>query len=392
MRHCPTRTAVLLLAAVLLLSVPLAAGAAPGSIGGGVILPPPPSCHGATPGDADGNGSIDIADVTYLIDYVCHDGPAPANPANGDVNADCSTDLDDVYYLIDYLFEGGPAPMDCVCGDPPRGPCTASCDAVTPGDANGDGTIDIADVTFLIALLCQGGPPPSPLGNGDVDADCDIDMDDVNALVAYLFEGGPAPMDCVCGAPTIGDCSNGCEGVVPGDTNGDGGIDVADVTYLVAFLCDDGPAPDPLGNGDVNADCVVNGDDIDALVAYIFEGGPAPQPCVCGTPAVGECDQDKAGRTRLPDTVALWQNSPNPFNPRTAVSFRLPAPATVRLEVLDLAGRRVAVLADGAYSAGQHTVVWNGTDAEGSPVAAGVYFYRLRTGDATLTRRMILVK
>ena len=92
------------------------------------ILPPPPTCRGVTPGDANSDGNIDISDVVFLINFLCHDGPAPNPLGNGDVNADCVIDLDDVYYLIDYMFKGGPGPMECVCGAPTIGGCDDSCD------------------------------------------------------------------------------------------------------------------------------------------------------------------------------------------------------------------------------------------------------------------------
>ena len=361
------------------------------------------TCDIVFSGDANGDDTINISDVVYLINFLCHDGPPPSPLGNGDTNADCVIDLDDVYYLIDYMFAGGPAP-DCVCGLPTFVGCEASCEYVTPGDADNNGRIDIADVVHLVSLLCHDGPPPVPLGNGDVNADCVIDEGDVDYLIAYMFEGGPAPMDCVCGAPTIGACSFDCEGVVPGDVNSDGGLDISDVVALIDFLCHGGEAPDPLGNADVNGDCVVNMDDIDWLIAYMFEGGPEPADCMCGNPAVGECDQGKSGalETRpeiralreggVPASVGLWQNNPNPFNPKTTISFSLPAAAQVRLEVVNVMGERVKVLVDEVRGPGPHAVTWDGTDATGANTSAGVYFYRIVAGEYTQTRKMMLIK
>jgi hypothetical protein len=79
----------------------------------------------------------------------------------------------------------------------------------------------------------------------------------------------------------------------------------------------------------------------------------------------------------LPERFALSQNYPNPFNPQTAIRFALPEPSTVRLTVLDVLGREVAVLVDRLLPAGHRTARWNGRNAKGEPVGSGVYFYRI---------------
>ncbi len=86
---------------------------------------------------------------------------------------------------------------------------------------------------------------------------------------------------------------------------------------------------------------------------------------------------------------------PNPFNPSTTVHFALASPARVRLCIHDLAGRRVALLRDGALAAGTHTAVWDGRDASGRACPSGPYFARLSVAgerDAALVTRLTLVK
>jgi hypothetical protein len=94
----------------------------------------------------------------------------------------------------------------------------------------------------------------------------------------------------------------------------------------------------------------------------------------------------------VPGTYQLSQNYPNPFNPTTQINFELPKAGQVTLEVFNLVGQRVAVLVDGYREAGHHTVAWHGVDGHGSRVSSGVYFYRLNAEDATMTRKMILLK
>lgn len=109
---------------------------------------------------------------------------------------------------------------------------------------------------------------------------------------------------------------------------------------------------------------------------------------------------ETGGRTREhgPYTVALElpytldQNKPNPFNPKTTISFSLPREERVTLAVFDAAGRRVKTLHDKVEGAGVHRVIWDGTDEAGRPVASGVYFYRMDAGKFSQTKKMLLVK
>jgi hypothetical protein len=93
-----------------------------------------------------------------------------------------------------------------------------------------------------------------------------------------------------------------------------------------------------------------------------------------------------------PHRLALDQNLPNPFNPRTEIRFELPRAARVTLQVYDLRGRLVRTLVNGPREAGPQTVTWSGRDARGAEVASGVYVYRLATGGQVLQRKMTLLK
>ena len=93
------------------------------------------------------------------------------------------------------------------------------------------------------------------------------------------------------------------------------------------------------------------------------------------------------GGTPLPAKFALAQSVPNPFSSNTEIRYNLPQECEVRLEVLDIAGRRVAVLVDRRESAGFRSVHWSGNG-----VANGVYFYRLTAGEFEETKRLILLR
>ena len=98
-----------------------------------------------------------------------------------------------------------------------------------------------------------------------------------------------------------------------------------------------------------------------------------------------------SGGPALPQGFALGQNYPNPFNPSTIIPYQLPSATHVRLEVFNLLGQRIATLVDAERAAGAHTAQWDGTDAAGRAVGAGVYIYRLLIDGQAASRRMVLI-
>lgn len=94
----------------------------------------------------------------------------------------------------------------------------------------------------------------------------------------------------------------------------------------------------------------------------------------------------------LPEVTRLDGVYPNPFNPRTTVSFSLAAPGLVDVGVYDLTGRRVATLLHEPRPAGRGSVEWRGLDDGGRRVASGVYVVRLAAGGAHDLVKVMLVK
>jgi hypothetical protein len=91
-------------------------------------------------------------------------------------------------------------------------------------------------------------------------------------------------------------------------------------------------------------------------------------------------------------TFILYQNVPNPFNPSTRIAFTLPRQSHASLSIYNVEGKLVTTLVDDVFDEGDNQVSWNGIDANGNPVSSGVYFYRLKAGGETLTKKMILLK
>ncbi|MGL5889484.1 MAG: T9SS type A sorting domain-containing protein [Bacteroidia bacterium] len=82
--------------------------------------------------------------------------------------------------------------------------------------------------------------------------------------------------------------------------------------------------------------------------------------------------------------VTMLNAFPSPFATNANISYTLAQNSTVEIEVFDITGKLVTTLQNAPQTAGNHTLVWEATD-----VNAGVYFVRLKTGDATITRRIV---
>jgi hypothetical protein len=107
-------------------------------------------------------------------------------------------------------------------------------------------------------------------------------------------------------------------------------------------------------------------------------------------------DKGEEEEKKLPLAFSLSQNYPNPFNPSTTISFDVPGnsgkPSHVTLVIYDIRGKLVKKLIDLDFNPGIQTAIWNGTDEHGQQVPSGLYFYRLRSGDLTTTKKMMLTR
>ncbi len=123
-------------------------------------------------------------------------------------------------------------------------------------------------------------------------------------------------------------------------------------------------------------------------------GGFNPSPCpyadLTHTYGVLQACFSETNTTSVPDetavtALALSPASPNPFAGRTRIAFALPAAGDVSIELYDAAGRRVTAVFQGRLPGGEHEVSWDGRDASGHEVAAGIYFVRLMHGQEEIT-------
>ncbi|RMH82489.1 MAG: choice-of-anchor D domain-containing protein [Calditrichaeota bacterium] len=98
------------------------------------------------------------------------------------------------------------------------------------------------------------------------------------------------------------------------------------------------------------------------------------------------------GQPDAPLRFALHQNYPNPFNPVTKISYQIARTEWVTLKVYDLLGQEIKTLVNEQKAAGNYRVQWDGTNNVGTPVASGVYIYRLKAGNFEQTRKMVLLR
>ena len=189
------------------------------------------------------------------------------------------------------------------------------------------------------------------------------------------------------------------------DLNGDGVLDVAIVAgnstvgpALVVLLGQPNGAPVLEGyyllpgegnqvlasdlNGDGDTDLVVLGtspaSDLGGVSVFINQG----------TSATAVADATAA----TPTAFALGANYPNPFNPATTIPLAVPAGAKdVDLTIYNVLGQPLRRVWTGPLPAGEHRLTWDGRDAQGRPVAAGVYVYRLQVGEQMHTRKMVKI-
>jgi hypothetical protein len=89
----------------------------------------------------------------------------------------------------------------------------------------------------------------------------------------------------------------------------------------------------------------------------------------------------------IPKEYSLSQNYPNPFNPITSIEFQIVNPGLVTLKVYDILGNEVATILNKEFEPGYYKYQWNG-----SGIASGVYFYRIKSGNFSQVKKMILMK
>lgn len=94
----------------------------------------------------------------------------------------------------------------------------------------------------------------------------------------------------------------------------------------------------------------------------------------------------------IPKRYALLPAYPNPFNPKTTITYHLPEKAEVSLVIYNSIGQSVQELVSGHRQAGEYTVTWDGRDNRGVPVTSGLYLCHFKSGNNSFTQKILLMR
>ncbi len=100
----------------------------------------------------------------------------------------------------------------------------------------------------------------------------------------------------------------------------------------------------------------------------------------------------ETSKTNTPENYLLSQNYPNPFNAETQIYFCVKDFSNVDLTVYNALGQKVKTIVKGDYQPGEYRIIWDGTNENHEEVSSGIYFYSLRIGSQSDSRKMIMLK
>ncbi len=136
-------------------------------------------------------------------------------------------------------------------------------------------------------------------------------------------------------------------------------------------------------DGDIDQDLVVCSC-IDGMITVILNRTTLPPlPTDVG---------ENPDRAAIPDNFILQANYPNPFNPSTTIKYALPERSDVTISIYNILGQKITTIVNETKPAGEYTTIWDGRDANGRPVASGLYLYQIKAGKFTESRKMLLLK
>ncbi len=316
----------------------------------------------AVPGFAQ-TGKVESDSIPFAPAVKYHGGDGPYSVFCADLDGDSSLDLAVAGYYGDSVSilknNGDGTFQPKVDYDVGYGPHSVFC-----ADLDGDTALDLAVANFYsdsVSILKNNGDgtfqprvdyavgygPPSVFC-ADLDGDGDLDL-----AVANLYSASASILK----------------------NNGDGTFrpkaDYGVGYYPRSVFCAD-------LDGDSDVDIAVVNTNEDSVAILLNQ-------------TVTDVEDDESIVQR-PERSSLSQNHPNPFNQSTEIKFALRRSGFVTLSIYDILGRKVKTLVSEHLSAGYKFVLWEGKGDSGKDVASGIYFYQIKIGDFTETKRLVLLK
>ncbi|UCE20104.1 MAG: HYR domain-containing protein [Gemmatimonadota bacterium] len=200
---------------------------------------------------------------------------------------------------------------------------------------------------------------------GDVIADCDINVQDAIRCIQIILDQFPEP--------TAGEQCRA-------DYNGDGSVSIPDALSIVNVILGINPQ-------------------------YPLKGCPS----IVSPAVLSYCNSLESllsteeythfmalvRRAHTPSEYSLSQNYPTPFNSCTDIRYQIPdsrSPIHTTLKIYNIIGQEVLTLVDEEKEPGFFTATWDGRNVKGNEVPGGVYFYQMKAGNFSATKRMVMIK
>lgn len=346
------------------------------SVDAGALTAPGTSGRGAAWADHDNDGDLDMYlanefggsrllrnDAGVFAD-ITGDSPALTFPGQAFACGWADYDNDGRLDLYVTTFAGGPANKlfhnegDGTFTDVPAPGVTAGSNSLAAAwaDYDGDGDMD---------LYCADYEEPNRLYRNDLANGNHWLHVDLVGTVSNRFGVGAKVMVLAGGVQQLREVGTDMGYMSQGSLTAEFGLGAATSVDALSVLW-------PTGEFQV-----VEVAGVDQRVTVV-EAGPT-----VGSPVVASGDR----------ALRLMPPAPNPFRTETRVRFALPgAGGSARLTVHDVAGRRVAVIADGGSAGGWHAATWDGRAADGTRVPPGVYFLRLEAASGVRAGRVVVAR
>ncbi|MCJ7498080.1 MAG: T9SS type A sorting domain-containing protein, partial [candidate division Zixibacteria bacterium] len=299
----------------------------------------------------------------------------------GDVNLDTLVDIGDVVYLIAYILED----------------VTINPRQAEAADINRDGVVNVGDLVGVINTIL-GRPINAPIppfreplaylhleydslqagSEGKIDLWADLKTPVAGVQLKIKYD----PEQLSFSAPALTSRSNGLD--IHYKDDGKGNLTVLFYRFF--------GKPIDSGEGSILSLPVVTSSNFDKekLQLYLKEA-------ILADPEAVVIPVDK-GEVILPKSFSLSQNYPNPFNPNTTIRFEIgvgggnQAAVNATLKVYNILGQVVKTLVNEPKLPGIYYQTWDGKNEQGEKVSSGLYFYQLRAGNYSETKKMVLVK